>query len=156
MGLDLILYKNTKPLEEMTLEEEQEVELAYGRKTWAIADFFHRRCEAIEGDWEYRMTKADWDDFMEAVGKLGDPEFRAKAEEIVDYEWNVPDEDWDEAHMDVYDEVSRWLDTALGVDWGYQLGMAWELAAVIRWYDADAEVQKAFEEGEELILIKSY
>lgn len=44
MGLDLGLYKRTKPIAEMPIEEEFDNELAYGRKTWAIADFFTRRC----------------------------------------------------------------------------------------------------------------
>ena len=40
MGLDLVLYKKAKPIVEMSIEEELDSELAYGRKTWAIADFF--------------------------------------------------------------------------------------------------------------------
>ena len=154
MGLDLILYKTDRPLNEMSWEELEKARLAYGRKTWGIADFFHNRCEAIEGDWEYKVTKQDWDEFIDSVSDLGDPEFRAKVDAIVDYDYSG--EDPAVEIEELYKEVGEWLDNAFNGDGWYQLGLAWELAAVCRWYEADAEVQKAFEEGKELILIKSY
>lgn len=154
MGLDLILYRKDKPLSQMTFEEEERAELAYGRKTWAIADFFHHRCEAIDGDWEYKVTKQDWDEFIDSVSALGDPEFRAKVDTLIDYDYFG--EDPEEEAEELYREIEEWLDGALGADGWYQLGLVWELAAVCKWYEADEEVQKAFEDGKEVILIKSY
>lgn len=151
MGLDLILYRADKPLNEMTWKELEKVKLAYGRKTWGIADFFHNRCEAIDGDWEYKVTKQDWDEFIDSVSDLGNPEFRAKVNTLIDCDYFGED-----PAEELYREVEEWLDGALGADGGYQLGLAWELAAVCEWYEADSEVQKAFEDGKEVILIKSY
>lgn len=158
MGLDLILYRKDKPLSQMTFEELERAELAYGRKTWAIADFFHNRCEAIDGDWEYKVIKQDWDEFIDSVSDLGNPEFRTKVDTLVDtlIDRDYFGEDESEEIQELHKELEDWLDGALGADGWYQLGLAWELAAVCRWYEADAEVQKAFKEGKELILIKSY
>ena len=152
MGLDLVLYKRTKPIAEMSVEEELDSELAYGRKTWAIADFFARRCTALEEDYVYDVLEEDWDAFMKALDKLNDSYFRHIAEMYIDDCF----ED-DEVLEDIVGkELEDWLDRALDNDCGYQLGFAWELAAVLRWFDADEEVHKAFKDDYAVELLKSY
>lgn len=155
MGLDLILYKRDNSLVKMTIEEELQAELAYGRKTWAIAHFFTARCECLDEDFAFKVTKQDWDEFMDSLRELNDPDFREKVEDLIDYE-NVPVDYYDEEHEKIYEELENWLDCALNNDSYYQLGLTWELAAVLRWFDADSEVQEAFKEGCEVILIQSY
>lgn len=152
MGLDLVLYKKAKPIAEMSIEEELDNELAYGRKTWAIADFFTQRCTALEGDYIYNVTEKDWDAFMEALDKLNDSYFRHVAEMYIDncFEDNEVLEDT------VGKELEDWLDKALDNDCYYQLGLDWELAAVLQWFDADEEVRKAFKDGYVVELLKSY
>ena len=149
MGLDLILYRKNKKLKDMSLEEELDSELAYGRKTWAIAGFFTSRCKMLEDDWLFEVTKADWDAFMEAIDKLNDPNFREKVELFVFLKDNSE-------HMETYEELEEWLDGALGNDSVYQLGLEWELAALLRWFDADSEVQQAFKDGAPVELVQSY
>lgn len=158
MGLDLILYKRIKPIEEMSMEEELNSELAYGRKTWAIANFFSRRCESIQDDYLFKVTKADWDEFMDSLHELNDPDFREKVEDLIDYENSNDyyDTPYNEEYEKAYEELENWLDRALGDDSGYQLGLTWELAAVLRWFDADSEVREAFKNGDEVVLIQSY
>lgn len=149
MGLDLILYRKHKDLKDMSLEEELDSELAYGRKTWAIAGFFTRRCKMLEDDWLFEVTKADWDAFIKAIDKLNDPNFREKVELFVFLKDNSE-------HMETYEELEEWLDGALDNDSVYQLGLEWELAALLRWFDADSEVQQAFKDGAPVELVQSY
>lgn len=152
MGLDLILYKHTK--DDMTWEEEQIAELAYGRKTWSIAEFFRRRCQALEGDWYYEVTKADWDEFIDSLEKLNDPAFRQKVEDFI--ELYDTTEVWNEKLDKLYNELEKWYDGAVDNDSGYTLGFDWELRAVLNWFDANEEVQQAFKNGIDVRLIVSY
>lgn len=152
MGLDLVLYKHTK--DDMTWEEEQAAELAYGRKTWSIADFFRRRCQALEGRWYYKVTKADWDEFIDSLGKLNDPTFRYKVEDFISKSDTI--KEWDDVFDRLYNELEEWYNEAVNNDDGYQLGFDWELMAVLNWFDANEEVQQAFEDGEDIRLIVSY
>lgn len=152
MGLDLILYKHTK--DDMVLEEELDAELAYGRKTWSIAEFFRRRCQALEGDWYYKVTKADWDEFISSLKKLNDPVFRQKVEDFI--ELYDTTEIWNEKLDKLYNELEKWYDGAVDNDSGYTLGFDWELRAVLNWFDANEEVQQAFKDGVDVRLIVSY
>lgn len=162
MGLDLILYKRTKPAIEMSLEEELDNELAYGRKTWAIANFFSSRCEAVDPnyDYEFIVTKQDWDEFIDSLNKLNDPAFREKVENFITLStnWNIDEVDSETFQSFAKDEydLEAWLDGALNNDSYYQLGLDWELAAVLSWFDADPQVQEAFKDGIDVRLIQSY
>lgn len=162
MGLDLILYKRTKPVMKMSLEEELDSELAYGRKTWAIADFFTSRCEAVypDSDFEFIVTKQDWNEFMDSLTKLNDSAFRGKVEKYIslsnDFNLGEVDNETYQHFLKDEEDLESWLDEALNNDSSYQLGLDWELAAVLRWFDADPQVQEAFESGVEVRLIKSY
>ena len=161
MGLDLILCKKIKNQDnyDMSIEEEFEFEseLAYGRKTWAIADFFRVRCEAIAGDYLYKVKEEEWRDFIDSLERLYDPDFREKVELFCEYgiDWEL-DTDKEKHYWRVYNELESWLDAALGNDVGYQLGLEWELSAVLRWFDADKEVCQAYRDGYEIELIVSY
>lgn len=149
MGLDLILEKKVN--DNMTTEEELDNELAYGRKTWAIADFFRDRCEAVDGDWEYILSEDAWNDFIKAVDALGNVSFRTKVESYLNEQ-----EDDDDEYRASYFFLEDWLNMALDSNGYYALDFEWELHAVIRWYDADEEVRKAFNEGADIRLIVSY
>lgn len=152
MGLDLILYKYTK--DNMALEEELDAELAYGRKTWSIADFFRERCKCLDWDWYYQVTKADWDEFIDSLEKLNDPAFRQKVEDFI--ELYDTTEVWNDKLEKLYNELEEWYSGAVNNDTGYQLGFDWELRAVLDWFDANEEVQQAFKDGIDVRLIVSY
>lgn len=152
MGLDLILYKYTK--DNMALEEELDAELAYGRKTWSIADFFRKRCKCLDWDWYYQVTKADWDEFIDSLSKLNEPEFRQKVEDFI--ELYDTTEVWNDKLEKLSNELEEWYSGAVNNDAGYQLGFDWELRAVLDWFDANEEVQQAFKDGIDVRLIVSY
>lgn len=155
MGLDLILYKHIK--DGMTFEELQSAELAYGRKTWTIAEFFQKRCDPIEGDWYFKMAEADWDEFMVSLEKLNDSAFREKVENFITWLSSADiDIEWTPAQTEEYDEIEAWYDSSLNNSNGYTLGFDWELEAALRWFDADKEVREAFKNGEDVRLIVSY
>ena len=156
MGLDLILYKYTK--DDMTLEEEQAAELAYGRKTWSIAEFFQRRCEPLKGDYYYKVREADWNEFIDSLDKLNEPEFRERVEKCISRYENIGTDE-DESNEEFWKEcntIEEWYNCAVDNDWGYTLGFDWEMEAVLRWFDADANVRQAFKDGADIRLIVSY
>lgn len=163
MGLDLILYKKdkNKNIEDMSMEEELDSELAYGRKTWAIANFFRRRCKTVDR-WEYVVTKRDWDAFIKNLDDLNNPSFRDKIDNYINvihnYECNELKLTLEKVEdiMSSYNELESWLDMALENDNGYTLGLDWELRTVLRWFDANEEIQQAFKDGMDVRLIVSY
>ena len=71
----------------------------------------------------------------------------------MEYDENIDDE----LYKKEYIYFERWLDISLDNDVPCTLGLEWELAAVMRWYDANDEVQEAFDnDDEEVRLIVSY
>ena len=153
MGLDLILYKKTS--DNMTEEEFEKNELAYGRKTWVIADFFRRRCRSVDNDgYEYFVTEKAWDEFIEAINAIANKAFRHRLEEFIESEdYFFEDDDTPNDYL----FFQEWLDMVLeNFSSSYYLGLQWELAAVIRWFDANEKVKEAFNEGANVRLIVSY
>jgi len=142
MGLDLTLYAKTKDIS---------FELAYGRKTWAISDFFTEvcKCEEIDDGFIYRVTKKDWDKFIGAVKPfLIYPGFVSLIECYDDLE--------DKYGM-IENVFHYFLDETIGgYGFNYQLGAEWEAYAVVQWYKANEKVQKAFEDGADIFLERSY
>jgi hypothetical protein len=151
MGLDLILYKKPKNVNELVDDEFDQNEIAYGRKTWAIANFFRGRCKPIDDDFEYIVTRQDWNEFITALSQLEDPNFRQKVEVFI----NSYDGE-DEVDVDNYYAIKSWLDNALNNEENYILGLTWEVRAVLDWFDANEEVQNAFDNEFDVILMTSY
>jgi hypothetical protein len=149
MGLDLILENRNKK----HYGNDDWHELAYGRKTWVIANFFRDRNEAIDGDWVYHVTRKSWDEFVATIHPYAtNAEFLNAVARVTDYEWdhNKPypsDED---------DTLIRTAIESLNDDSWTQLGDSWEINAILNWYNANYEVQEAFNRGDEIRLIVSY
>lgn len=145
MGLDLILYKKTKDIEEMSMEEELDSELAYGRKTWALASFFMNMTE--EDTNSFRITKTDWNTFIDSF----EPFF--ESEDICNLikEYSSTED----VTGKIYDLIEYIMNTGFGKYETYTLGAVWEARTVLEWYEADREVRDAFEEGE-VWIIASY
>lgn len=147
MGLDLTLYTKTK--DTSFDDHDHHIELAYGRKTWAISDFFtgHCGCEEIDDGFIYRVTKEDWDKFINTVKPfLIYPGFVSLIENYDDKE--------DEYGM-IENVFHYFLDETIG-GYMYQLGAEWEAYAVVQWYKANEKVQKAFAHGLDVFLERSY
>lgn len=138
MGLDLMLYKKTKDIEEMSMEEELDSELAYGRKTWALARFFMNMTG--EDTDSFHITKTDWNTFIDSF----EPFF--KSEDICNLikEYSSTED----VTGKIYDLIEYIMNTGFGKYETYTLGAVWEARTVLEWYEADREVKDAFEEGE--------
>ena len=151
MGLDLTLY--CKPKSISFDDYDHHIELAYGRKTWVISDFFTevRKCEEIDDGVIFRVTKEDWDCFIEAVEPfLSCPGFISLIEDYDD----------EEDEYGAIESVFRYfLDATIGdyiFNVHYALGAEWEAHAVVQWYKANEKVQKAFEAGADVFIERSY
>lgn len=149
MGLDLTLYTKTK---DTSFDDyDHHIELAYGRKTWAISNFFteHCECEAIDYDTIYRVTKEDWDEFIHTVEPfLSYPGFISFIE-------NYDDEEDDYGMIEYI--FRYFLDKTIGgYNSIYHLGAEWEAYVVVQWYKANEKVQKAFALGLDVFLERSY
>lgn len=146
MGLDLILYKRTKDIKEMSMEEELDSELAYGRKTWALARFFMNMAEEnVDDEYDFPITEEDWNTFIDSF----EPFF--KSEDICNLiKEYLPGED---TSGKIYDLIEYIMNTGFGRYETYTLGADWEAQAALEWYEADREVRDAFEEGEVRLMV---
>lgn len=145
MGLDLILYKVDK--EGTFLNDDNE--LAYGRKTWAIENFFHSRSEVDLGVYDWVVTEDVWNDFIATLKPYLENTFLK--EMIENYDEYDDQEDWGIEIL-----IEKFLDEALEYDMPYTLGPAWEARAVIRWYDANEKVQECFKKKIPVRILASF
>ena len=143
MGLDLGIYTE-KEINGTTVEEE----ICYGRKTWAIAYFFMKRCCNKE-EYVFPVTKKAWDEFISKVKPYAENENFVKMIE----EYN---EFSDEASWEIENIFECFLDEALENDEPYTLGPAWEARVVIDWYEANETIQKLFNDDAPVLMYVSY
>lgn len=144
MGLDLVLY-TAKKIDAY----ESERELAYGRKTWAIANFFMDRCEGND-EYYYIVPEEIWDEFMEHITPyFSNEDFRNLIDNYSPYTVEA-------INLQLEDLIEFFLDQALDNNGPYTLGAPWEAKALLRWYEADEEVRKVYENNESVYLCVSY
>lgn len=143
MGLDLGVYISA---DDKGIEIEKE--LCYGRKTWAIANFFIKRCGNAE-EYAFPITKKAWDEFISNVKPYANNEHFVKM--IEDY-----DEFSDNASWEIENIFGFFLDDVLENNKTYTLGPAWEARAVMDWYDTNETIQKLFDDGVTIWMYVSY
>lgn len=156
MGLDLCLNYRKKTQEILDCFDEDDQELAYGRKTWTIY-YFLKEHSSTQGPFNevYKIEPEGWDAFVktlkiafDANGGLDHVEsLLSKEDEHYDDE---DDREYNEIYEEIEDIVDDWSDISC------QLGYVWELAALVRWYKADKKVHAAFERGDEVYMLASY
>ena len=150
MGLDLMLYRISKEIERTPSFSywsagNEDDELAYGRKTWGIYHYFHKRCEEV-GYEVYKVTPEAWQDFMDYFEDWDIPRIM----KILDDAWQLGNKyDWSAADADYM------VDFVDGMGEG-QLGYEWDAQAMLNWRDADKEVRDAFANGDEVVMLASY
>ena len=149
MGLDLILENRNRAI----YGNDEWHELAYGRKTWVIADFFRDRNEAIDGDWLYHVSRESWDEFMAIIHPyMTNADFLTAFKHCLDFEWE------NSAPQPTAEERNRLkaLLRKLSSDGWAQLGDVWEIDAIFRWYNSNNKIQDAFNRGDGIRLVVSY
>lgn len=158
MGLDLMLYK-AKPgydIEQVAYYDENEsdylVELAYGRKAWEICDWFG----AANGNGYTVISPEDWYNFIKKFEGMGDKldavddAFNRQYNAPVDY----PEFVFTDEHKKLIAEYEYWYNCAWNDD--PTLGYDFSVGYMKAFYQADAAVRKAWEEGWDVILVASY
>ena len=58
--------------------------------------------------------------------------------------------------MKAYTKAEEYLSYLFGSAANYQLGMAWEARAVVRWVEAYPEVKKIYERGDGVVMVASF
>lgn len=152
MGLDLTLVASKKELTWDNLEDEDTVELAYGRKAWEICHWFD-----ASADPDYRSISLEkWNEFIELLKPIGD-----KLDAIWDafYRFdNLPDDFSDYLLIDEDKRLiaeykfwynATWNDTPT-------LGYLFSVGYMKEFWEADARVRDYIADGYNIYIFASY
>ncbi len=151
MGLDLYMVRAKVGENPWEVADE----LAYGRKAWEICSFFG----AASNDNCYaEVTPALWDRFMSKFKNM-DADKIEKAYDAFSIESNLPD---DYPEMVFTDDMKRaiaeyelWYNRVWDGNYPY-LGYEFSTGYMLSFYNADAEVRRAFDEGDRVYVCASY
>ena len=166
MGLDLMMYNKREYMKYHDNDYDKITELTYGRKTWAIESYFATRSyPIIQKEYVFNVPEIAWDEFYTTAINLGFEKFKIWVDVISEYEPllsicdNMDDEEdyqFEEIYMKAYTKAEEYLSYLFGSASNYQLGMAWEARAVVRWVEAYPEVKKTYERGDGVVMVASF
>lgn len=162
MGLDLMLYRRSDvdAMENGLKSWDACAELAYGRKTWAISNFFTQRSALYKGsEYEFIVPQDAWQEFHDTMAPVA-AQLKAYIEEIFSLEDRVLEtqkeaEEVQDRYDWLIDKLREILKDTLNESF-FQLGPDWEASAVLNWLEAYDAVNAVYAEGEEVILVQSY
>lgn len=146
-------------MEKGEIDWSEDLDIAYGRKTWAIENYLACKCDVLEGDWLFLLNENAWNDFYNEFMPIYDDlkllAYRvgayiyAKEEMAANYSYSEDQYITDTAKLfDLMDERFPYS--------VYQLGVDWEARAVCVWLEADAKIRELFAAGEEIVMEVSY
>ena len=150
MGLDLTLYavpaaNDINPNDAV----DKWIELAYGRKTWFIWDYFKNldTTTMIKDDQILTITKEAWEDF---VGILDQ-----NRERIFDYViFKEEEKKVSFAEAQIQDMVfQEWYDDTF--DTTPTLGYEWDACAMFQWLEANSEVRKYLNDPNYIVILEA-
>lgn len=150
MGLDLSLYAVPAANDINAIESDNWVELAYGRKTWFIWDYFKNLKSTVvtKDDQILIVSKEAWKSFIEILNQ--------NRERISDYVvFKEEEEEVPFAEALIQDMVfQEWYDETF--DSTPTLGYDWDARAMLRWLDADSEVSKYLDDPSYILLLGAW
>lgn len=150
MGLDLSLYAAPAANDINVNESDNWVELAYGRKTWFIWDYFKnlKSTVVIKDDQILIVSKEAWKSFIEILNQ--------NRERISDYvTFKEEEEEVPFAEAQIQDMVfQEWYDETF--DSTPTLGYDWDARAMLRWLDADSKVSKYLDNPSYILLLGAW
>ena len=170
MGLDLSLFFISKNVnlhdvfpEDGGVNVPEENDLCYGRKTWSIYYALRNFKHAFQSDVIYEVTESDWDFFIARI-KRAFEDCETDADKIHDALEIYLSWEYDPDAVDDYmpEEVRKAYDLIDDFCYNFsdeatpQLGPAWEVSAIINWYNEDANVRKHFNDYETVYMVASY
>ena len=150
MGLDLTLYavpaaNDINPND----ATDKWIELAYGRKTWFIWDYFKNldTTTMIKDDQILTITKEAWEDFVGILDR--------NRERIFDYViFKEEEKKVSFAEAQIQDMVfQQWYDDTF--DTTPTLGYEWDACAMFQWLEANSEVQKYLNDPSYILLLEA-
>lgn len=150
MGLDLSLYAAPAANDINAIESDNWVELAYGRKTWFIWDYFKNLKSTVvtKDDQILIVSKEAWKSFIEILNQ--------NRERISDYVvFKEEEEKVPFAEAQIQDMVfQEWYDETF--DSTPTLGYDWDARAMLRWLDADSNVSKYLDDPSYILLLGAW
>lgn len=150
MGLDLSLYAAPAANDINANELDNWVELAYGRKTWFIWDYFKNLKSTVvtKDDQILIVTKEAWKSFIEILNqnreRISDyVVFKEEEEEVPFAEAQIQDMVFQEWYNETFDSTPT-------------LGYDWDARAMLRWLDADSKVSKYLDDPSYILLLGAW
>lgn len=150
MGLDLSLYAVPAANDINVNELDNWTELAYGRKTWFIWDYFKNLKNTVvtKDDQILIVSKEAWKSFIEILNQ--------NRERISDYViFKEEEEKVPFAEAQIQDMAfQEWYDNTFDVT--PTLGYDWDARAMLRWLDADSNVTKYLDDPSYVLLLGAW
>lgn len=150
MGLDLSLYAAPAANDINAIESDNWVELAYGRKTWFIWDYFKNLKSTVvtKDDQILIVSKEAWKSFIEILNqnreRISDyVTFKEEEEKVTFAEAQIQDMVFQEWYNETFDGTPT-------------LGYDWDARAMLRWLDADSEVSKYLDDPSYILLLGAW
>lgn len=150
MGLDLSLYAAPAANDINANESDNWTELAYGRKTWFIWDYFKNLKSTVvtKDDQILIVSKEAWKSFIEILNqnreRISDyVVFKEEEEEVPFAEAQIQDMVFQEWYSETFDSTPT-------------LGYDWDARAMLRWLDADSKVSKYLDDPSYILLLGAW
>lgn len=150
MGLDLSLYAAPAANDINAIESDNWVELAYGRKTWFIWDYFKNLKNTVvtKDDQILIVSKEAWKSFIEILNqnreRISDyVVFKEEEEKVTFAEAQIQDMAFQEWYSETFDGTPT-------------LGYDWDARAMLRWLDADSKVSKYLDDPSYILLLGAW
>lgn len=150
MGLDLSLYAVPAANDIDATESDNWIELAYGRKTWFIWDYFKnlKSTVATKDDQILVIPKEAWKSFIEILNqnreRISDyVTFKEEEEKVAFAEAQIQDMVFQEWYNETFDDTPT-------------LGYDWDARAMLRWLDADFKVSKYLDDPSYILILGAW
>lgn len=152
MGLDLSLYAAPAANDINAIESDNWVELAYGRKTWFIWDYFKnlKSTVATKDDQILIVSKEAWKSFIEILNQN-----RERISDYVAFKEKEEEEEVPFTEAQMQDMAfQEWYDETFDIT--PTLGYDWDARAMLRWLDADSKVSRYLDDPSYILLLGAW
>ena len=150
MGLDLSLYAVPAANDIDATKSDNWIELAYGRKTWFIWDYFKnlKSTVATKDDQILVIPKEAWKSFIEILDqnreRISDyVTFKEEEKKVTFAEAQIQDMVFQEWYNETFDDTPT-------------LGYDWDARAMLRWLDADFKVSKYLDDPSYILILGAW
>lgn len=150
MGLDLSLYAVPAANDINANESDNWIELAYGRKTWFIWDYFKNLKSTVvtKDDQILVVPKEAWKSFIEILNqnreRISDyVVFKEEEEKVPFAEAQIQDMAFQEWYSETFDSTPT-------------LGYDWDARAMLRWLDTDSKVSRYLDDPSYILLLGAW